>query len=147
MKTSDRSPFALDANIILRYLIQDGGTLADKAAVILGAVEDGEIVGCLDPVTLAEVVWVLTSYYGQDPAKVSQALLPLVKAEGIALDGRDRYVRALELFAGGGIHFGDACACSLAIGECGGRLLSFDRKLSRLDGITRSETVAPAKSR
>jgi len=141
VKVSDNPLFALDANIILRYLIQDGEALAEKAVRIMEAVEDGGIRACLDPVTLAEVVWVLTSYYGQNPARVSDSLLPLVKAEGLVLGGKERYVRALEIFAGGTINFGDACACATAALECSGRLLSFDRKLSRVAGVKRSESV------
>jgi predicted nucleic-acid-binding protein len=141
VKTGDRPVVALDANIILRFLVQDGGELAEKATRIMAAVEDGEIEAVCDPVILAEVVWVLSSYYGQEPSKVSEVMRTLIKAEGIRLAEKDRYARALEIFAAGAIHFGDACACAAALEVAGGRLLSFDRKLARVSGITRAEAV------
>lgn len=140
MKTAE-TVCAIDANVILRYLLGEGGAIGEKAARIMEALDDGEISVWCDPVTLAEVVWVLTSFYRREPAAVGAALLPIVKTDGLHMPEKERYVRALELFAHAGVHYGDACACATAWGECGGRLLSFDRKLSKVEGITRLESV------
>jgi len=52
-----------------------------------------------------------------------------------------RYLRALRLFAHTVKHFGDALACAAVLEDCEGRLYSFDRKLSAVEGIERRETV------
>jgi len=52
---------------------------------------------------------------------------------------KERYVLALELYADSIRHFGDACACATALRECEGRLYFFDRRLSSVPGIHRSE--------
>ena len=133
--------YAIDANVILRYLLGEGGAGGEKAARIMEALEDGKISVWCDPVTLAEVVWVLTSFYRREPAAVGAALLPIVRTAGLRLTEKERYVRALELFAHDGVYYGDACACATAQSECGGRLLSSDRKLSKVEGITRLESI------
>ena len=128
---------AIDANVILRYLVGDGGRLADEAGSILEAVADGEASVCCDPVTLAEVVWVLRSYYELPSREVSTALLPLVECPGFRMPNKNRYLAALTLLAQSSVSFGDGCACAGALEECEGRMYSFDRRLSKVPGIQR----------
>ena len=140
MRTSDKM-FSIDANVILRYLTQDDEGLSAKAAAIMEGVEDGLISVSCDPVTLAEVVWVLASYYKLPGEAISEGLAPILKADGFAMPNKARYIRALELYSSSVSHFGDACACAAALEECDGRLLSFDREPSGVKGIRRAESL------
>lgn len=137
MRGVDR--FAVDANVILRYLLQDDKELSDKANAIMEGMQSGRFRLYCEPVTLAEVVWVLTSFYKLPREMVSTGLEPILRAEGFVMPDKDRYVNALKLYSGPIGHFGDACACAAAMEQCGGRLFSFDRKLSGIEGVTRSE--------
>ena len=131
----------VDANVLIRYLVGDEKRQAVQATALLHAVERAETAVLCDPVTLAEVVWVLSSFYKLPHAAISEALLPIVQAPGFILSDKPRYVRALHLFATTIRHFGDACACAAALEDCGGRLYSFDRKLSKVPGVERVETL------
>lgn len=134
---------AIDANVILRYLLRDNEEQWVKAHAVIAQVEDGALVVVCDPVILAEVVWVLTSVYKLTHQHAASIVIPLVKADGFSVPNKDRYIRALELYATTVPHFGDACACAAALEQCGGKLLSFDKKLSGISGIQRQEeTVA-----
>jgi len=139
MKTGD-SRFGIDANVILRYLLTDSQDLSPKAISIFEALQDGQIEVYCDPVTLSEVVWVLTSFYGLGREQIGSRVGDLIKAEGFRVPDKAVYVQALELYSGPVPNYGDACACAAALQECGGRLLSFDQALSRVEGITRAET-------
>ena len=139
MKTEGRR-FAVDANVIIRYLMRDDETLFRQASAIMEALEDERIALECDPVLLGEVIWVLSSYYKLAKADISDKLQTLLKASGFLIPNKDRYLRALELYAGPVPHFGDACACAAALEECEGRLLSFDRELSAVEGIRRTES-------
>ncbi|MBI2843571.1 MAG: hypothetical protein HYX78_09235 [Armatimonadetes bacterium] len=75
MKTAD-NVFAIDANIILRYLIPDHEELFAKAEPILDNVADGILTVLLDPVILAEVVFVLSKHYGLSRIKTASLLGP-----------------------------------------------------------------------
>ena len=138
---SGNDGYALDANVILRFLLKDELPLAERAQAIFAAIERGEITAYLDPVILAEVVWVLKSYYKMPPAEIAADLLALINSEHIILADQESYAAALRMYAEGAAHFGDACACVLANRQCAGRLLSFDRKLDRVPGIKRGEKV------
>lgn len=130
---------AIDANVVLRYLLQDDAELSPKATAIMEAIEDGEIAVSCDPVILAEVVWVLTSLYKFPKKKIASDVEPIIKADGFIIPNKDRYINALRIYATSDAHFGDACACAAALECSDGRLLSFDRDLSRIPGIRRLE--------
>ena len=56
--------FAIDANVVVRYLTQDHQELAAKADVIIEGVEDGRLSVFCDPITLGEVVFYLLHAIG-----------------------------------------------------------------------------------
>ncbi len=119
--------YAVDANVVLRFVLQDDPRLSARAERVFSAVEAGEVTLACDPVNLGQVVWVLSSHYGAPCAEIAEALLPLVKASGFHMPDKERYVRAFALYGQGTLRFGDACACATAETACQGRLVSFDR--------------------
>ena len=133
--------FAIDANVVVRYLTQDHKELAAKADVIIEGVEDGRLRVFCDPITLGEVVFVLASRYRLSRTEIADALEPIVSMDGFVVPDKDRYVRALDLYGTTVSHFGDACACAAALEECQGRLLSFDKGLSDVEGVVRAEEL------
>lgn len=50
----------VDANVILRFLTGDPPQMAERAASLFRAVEQGELRLIVEPIVLAEVVWVIT---------------------------------------------------------------------------------------
>ena len=137
--SSDTPRIALDANVILRYLLKDHPELSEKARAIWQSVEEGKALAVCDPVIVAEVVFVMRSVYDLPNAAISEALIGLLQPDEVILAEKPRYLRALRLFSESVGHFGDACACAAALEECQGRLASFDRKLSSAPGIERIE--------
>jgi len=131
----------VDANVILRYLLRDDRKLAEKARAMWQAVEEGRLVAVCDPVTLAEVVFVLSSVYGLANGEIADLLMSLLLSKQVVMSDKERYLHALRLFAHSVKHFGDACACARALDECEGRLYSFDRALSAVQGVDRREEL------
>lgn len=140
MRTGDK-PYSLDTNVIVRFLTRDNDILHPKAEAIMQAVTEGQLTVVCDPVILAEVVWVLNSFYKLSRPDIRELLLPIVESNNVLIPDKSRYVLALAIFGEGKAHYADACACAAAIEDCKGRLLSFDRELSKVEGITRRETV------
>lgn len=142
---SDPSPLcAIDANVILRYLLSDHPEHSESARNMLRGIETGARRVLCDPITLSEVVFTLKSWYAMPRERISDGLLGLLQEPGFLMPDKHLYAHALRLFGTSVPHFGDACACAVALAECEGRLYSFDRKLSKVEGVTRLEH--PAKT-
>lgn len=137
MKTAE---YAIDTNIVLRFLLQDDRLLSEKANAIFVAIDDGTLNAHLDPVVLGEIVWVLKSFYKLPPETVCDLVLPIVSHGHINIPDKNRYANALQLYQRTR-DFGDACACALALEACEGNLLSFDRRIRNVPGIIREEAV------
>lgn len=131
----------VDANVILRFLVHDDDELYAKAAAVFKAMGDGRIKLLCDPVLLAEVIWVSASFYKIPRVVIAEGLLSLLRAGGFVVPNKEHYIEALRLYADQVPHFGDACACAAAIEKCDGKLLSFDRRLSAVEGVSRFESA------
>ncbi|MDI9369987.1 MAG: type II toxin-antitoxin system VapC family toxin [Synergistaceae bacterium] len=127
--------YCIDANVILRFLLGDNEELGPAAEAVMLAVERGDLSVWCDSVILAEVVWVLSSFYKVERAKITECLLPLLKMKHFVMAEKDRMISALELFSGPVPHFGDACLCAVARDVSEGRIISFDKKLKNAPGI------------
>jgi predicted nucleic-acid-binding protein len=132
--------YSIDANVILRYVLADDPKLFAKARQIVQGIAFGETVVTCDPVNLGEVIWVLRSVYKHSNEEIVEGLEPIVGMEGFLMPNKQRYLLALRLFATNIRHFGDACACATALQDCEGRLYSFGAELSKVPGVTRSES-------
>ena len=126
----------IDANIILRFLLKDDAELSPRAREIFLAVQDDRLRVFCDPVNLAEVVWVLTSFYKVERREIRDLLLPLLQRENFMLPDKERMMKALELFALSVPHFGDACLCAAAMDTTEGRIISFDKKMKSVKEIS-----------
>lgn len=101
-------PVWVDANVLLRLLTNDPPTMAERAAAVADRAERGEIILRVAPLVVAEVVWVLQSFYGHDKRQIAEALTALLTARGVdAVDG-DTVVSALEMMAVNNVDFVDA---------------------------------------
>lgn len=138
---SSTGKIAVDANIVLRFLLDDHPHYSEKAKKIMQAVQKGRISIFCDPVILGEVVWVLKSTYKVPPAAISAMLLPLISHNGVDMPNKAQYQNAVELYGSEIPHFGDACACAAALENCEGRLLSFDKDISEIEGLQRIEDL------
>jgi predicted nucleic acid-binding protein len=125
----------VDANILLRYLTDEPSGLADRAAELLETAERERIALLVSPLTLAEVVYVLTSVYQWDRGRTAGQLLQLVAASVIEMLERDVVLQALLLYRDtSALSFADAYLAALALSRQIG-LISFDRQLRRVSGL------------
>ena len=137
----DQNKFAIDANIIIRYLINDGGDLAKKAIDIMDAVDEERLSVYCDPINLAEVVWVLDSFYNVSREEISLWLQTLLSNPCFVVVNKEHYRKAIDIYASKAASFADACACVTAIEEAKGNLFSFDKKLSKVEKVNRLEHI------
>ena len=114
----------LDANYILRYLLQDDKEMFHKATEIIEKEEClllGEV--------LAEVLYVLNGYYEVPRAEIAQVLTTLLTQPNLHTNQkREIYLEALEIFAENTLDYVDCLLCAV-----GKRMPveTFDKKLQK----------------
>lgn len=133
--------YTIDANILIRYFTRDNEILWAKAASVVAAMDSGRVELICDPITLGEIVFVLSSVGGLDRSEICKLLAPVLEAKGFRVPDKQVYSLAIQLYGTSVPHFGDACACARALGSSNGKLLSFDKTLSNVPGIERMEEL------
>jgi predicted nucleic acid-binding protein len=121
----------VDANVLLRYITKDVPEQARRAQRLMRRAEDGELVLHVPNVVIAEVVWVLGSYYEFGPGQIADTVRALVSADGMAVDDADLVLEALRVMEHAGVSFADAFLAATAR-QRGQPLATFDRDFQRL---------------
>ena len=126
----------VDTNVLVRHLTGDPPAQARRATAFLRA---GHVL-ILTDVVLAELVYVLSSYYGRSRDEVGAAARTLLAFPSIAVRDAKLLLRAVELFEGGRLAFPDAYLVAAAERTGVRRVVSFDRDL---DAVPSVERIAP----
>lgn len=132
----------LDANVVLRHLTADPPEMAEEALDLLTAAEEGRVRLHLLAVTVAEIVWVLESFYEHPREAIAETVAAFLEAEGLVVEQADRLQVALALYRTHGVDFADAHLAAAARTEGPSAVCSFDRDLERFAGV---ERWAPAE--
>jgi predicted nucleic acid-binding protein len=121
----------LDTNVVVRFLTQEPAPLARRAERLLAKAQAGEIALRLTPIVVAEIVWVLTTIYGRQPAEVGTAMSALLSADGILADQHDTLLAALDVMREQRVAFPDAFIATAAR-QANEPVCSFDADFKRL---------------
>lgn len=112
----------IDANVILRYLLQYPEDMAEKAKEVImgGAFTTVEVV--------AEVVYVLSKVYAVGRNEIKDSLVAFMDV--ISLDNKEVVVEALEMYVTLNLDFVDCILASRAklLGDI---VFTFDKKLAK----------------
>src|SRR6185503_14377485 len=98
----------VDANIVLRFLTGDPEALAQRSARLMARAERGEVTLFIAPLVLAEIIWVLRSFYHYPMTDIANTMLSLISAQGIDVDQPDLLIQAIELARDRNVDFIDA---------------------------------------
>jgi uncharacterized protein len=125
----------IDANVILRYFTQDPPELAEAARKTFSAAQEGLVVLVLAPITVAEVVWVLESFYGYSKSQISETITQFLRSDGIEVFDLELLIQALSLYHEKNIDFADALLAGFALSQGLNLVYSFDNHFGRISGI------------
>ena len=115
-----------DANIILRYLLNDHEELSEKATVII---ENNEVL--LPNEVIAEIVYVLEKVYEVKNEEISDILLELFKYTNIVVNDIEVLEEAFILFGKRRLDFVDTLLYAYNKVK-GYQIYTFDKKLNKL---------------
>jgi len=117
--------YRVDANVLLRFLTGEPKPMAERAARLMRQAERGEALLILSPLVVAEVVWVLKSFYRRSYDEIVRVLVPLLSADGVETEDRELLIRALELARSKNVDFSDA-VLALQANRHGDTVCTFD---------------------
>lgn len=116
----------VDANVVLRYLLDDHAELSPRAAEIL---EQQQVTLPIEAV--CEVVYVLQKVYEVDRDTISRQLARLVTEQWVQMEKPGVFLRALECFRRRGLDFVDCLFWGYHVEEQQ-PIVTFDEKLHKL---------------
>lgn len=123
----------LDTNVLVRHLTGDPPGQARRATALLRARHDL----ILTDLVLAEMVYVLESFYERPRPEISQMSRALLALPSIAVVDHDLLLRALELYEAVRLDFAEAYLAALAELSDVNQVASFDRQIDRVETIKR----------
>ncbi len=98
----------VDTNLFVRYLTNDDKHKAEAVHKLLLKAKSGKIRLVTSDIVIAELVWVLISFYEQGNEVVADLLRGILNTEGLKVDNSDIIEGALEIFEETNIDFIDA---------------------------------------
>ncbi len=126
----------IDANVILRYLTKDPVEMAEAALKTFTNAENGKVFLLVTNLTVAEVVWVLESFYRYSKNQIAETLTEFLLCDGLEVESLDFLIEALTLYQEKNLDFADAFLAVTALRKGTPTIYSFDAHLKRVDGIT-----------
>lgn len=131
----------VDTNLFVRYLTNDDKHKAEAVQKLLLKAKSGKIRLVTSDIVIAELVWVLISFYEQGNEVVADLLRGILNTEGLKVDSSDIIEGALEIFEETNIDFIDAYIVSYMRLKKITVLYSYNKKhLSKFSDIKR---IAP----
>lgn len=119
--------FALDTNVIVRYIAQDDPAQSAAATRIFEDIISDKNHGFITSIALCETLWVLSRAYGQPREKLVEVIEALLKADNLELEHRDLVWGAKEDFCNGNADFSDYLIARIGKVQGASTTLSFDR--------------------
>jgi predicted nucleic acid-binding protein len=129
----------LDANPILRYLVNDLPGQAAQSRALFQRIEAGETAVVTLDIIIAECVYVLTSFYRVSRPDIREKLSVIVSLPGISVKNKEDVLRALDLYATTALDFEDALAVMYMRRTGISTIISFDQHFDRVPDIKRRE--------
>jgi len=130
---------AIDANIILRFLLADHPKQSLRCRTLMARVEDNQEEIYLPEVALCDVVWTLKSFYKWPTDKIRRFVLTLLSLNGVRMRRKGLVQNAILLFADHNIDFSDALIAAEVLERETTEIYTYDRDFRRIAGIIRLE--------
>lgn len=124
----------LDTNLIIRFLLNDDPKKADKIGSLLIRKKHNFLI---PDMVVAEIIWVLSSYYEFEKSSIIDKIKALVHLESISCS-RSLLDHSLNIWERYNISFVDAYL--VAVAELGGMTLyTYDKRLGKIPTIIARE--------
>lgn len=128
----------LDANIIIRFLVRDDEQKAEQVKQLFLFLEAGKISAETDMIVVAEIVWVLSSFYKLDRETIAEYLTLFLATKYLVVKEKPLIQKSIELYKRVSADFID-CFVAAAASKRKALICSYDKDFNKFEGIERLE--------
>ena len=125
---SETGRAVIDTNLLVCFLTEDDPSKASEVKRLLLKAEEGAVRLLIPSVVIAELVWVLQSYYKLDRSEIVPLLNAIVHTRGVEVGDRPVVSEAIGIYRDGTIDFIDAWIVAYARQAGVRSVYTFDRK-------------------
>jgi uncharacterized protein len=137
----DRKRAVIDTNLLVRYLTEDDPSKANDVKRLLLKATQGEVRILIPSIVIAELVWVLQSFYKLDRSEIVPLLNAILHTKGVEVSDKPVVSDAVALYRDGTTDFIDAWIVAFARSADVRVIFTFDRK--HFKGIEGIEMLHP----
>ncbi|MDP2640917.1 MAG: PIN domain-containing protein [Candidatus Yanofskybacteria bacterium] len=129
----------VDANILLRYYIENVSEHTKAAKRLIVRLESGEEKAAVSFTAISEVIFTLERSYKISHADIRKYVMFLMTLNGLSMEAADLIQEALEVYEKARIPFGDAVQVAYMRQRGIQEIYSFDHDFDKVSGIVRLE--------
>jgi len=130
---------AIDANVILRFLLDEPPEQAERCQVLLARLQAGEEEVYLPEVALSDVVWTLQSFYHWPRERIAHFAHDVTSLRGTRMARKSLVRDAIHLYVEHRIDFSDALIAAEMLHGDYAQIYSYDRDFDQVTGMERVE--------
>ena len=135
-KVEGSKKVVIDTNLLVRYLINDDQKKAEAVDNLLDKAIKGDVRIVVPSVVIAELVWVLESFYQMKADAILELVEAIVNTSGLDVTDKSTVISALRLYKNRNIDFIDAWIIEFAKERGIRTIYTFDKKHFRdIEGI------------
>ena len=129
----------VDTNVFLRFLVNDDQAKADACETLFRNAIVGDESLCTSDMVIAEIIWVLESYYELKKADVRDCVEKILNTRNMHCPNRELIISALSIYVEKNIDFIDAYNTFILRRDGINEIYSYDKHFDRLNWIKRIE--------
>ena len=122
----------VDANVVIRFLTNDPTAMADSSELLFQRADRGEVDLKVAGLIVAEVVWVLGSFYRWSRPEISDGLSAFLIRDGLSVEDLPLALDALRVMSASNVSYIDAYLAESAR-RAHEPVASFDHAFARLN--------------
>lgn len=127
----------IDTNMLIRYLVNDDIRKAQIVDTLLKKAGRGDVHILMPSIVVAELVWVLESFYRMEAAEIADLVDSILNTPGLTVQDDSIVRSALKRYRTKGVDLVDAWIAAFAQDKGANEIHTFDKKhFKGINGIT-----------
>jgi len=130
------NPIFVDTNVFLRFFIRDVESFYHKAKDLFEKAESEQVKLETSDMVIAEIVWVLESYYDFSRSEVKEVIETILETKNLKVANHSRVKEAIDLYSSGKMDFIDAYNIAYIKAKDFKKVATFDVKhFKNIEGV------------